>query len=335
MPVSGSPRSTQFVGGCRPAVRRGTDLHAWLYDVMPDGTSYPTWTGHPPKVVQPTTGLYVSVDAGGNIQARGHLRVPAAPGMAAEPVSVSLDEDTGHWQIRNRGRTNTLRIQPFGLRAVPLRPNATTAMPGTDVAVWIPVVPRGGRPDDRAEAFRLLILHAPEPPRGPGPTLDITGTKIRALTPEMHEAVIMFFGEYLSWPPLPTPHTRKESEVKEIAERYGLLAEKGPNWARNRNDVLAGSDGLFTSQSARWYQPLGGAVRSAGNYLPAFQRFIELGAVTGSMVCRWSKRQGVEPYLIMDERVLIALCDQALSLSGTWPRWCPPGPEEKFAPWCI
>jgi hypothetical protein len=41
----------------------------------------------------------------------------------------------------------------------------------------------------------------------------------------MHEVAIVFFGEYLSWPPAATPH------------------------------------GLFTSQSARWYQPLGGAVR--------------------------------------------------------------------------
>jgi len=54
------------------------------------------------------------------------------------------------------------------------------------------------------------------------------------------------------------------------------VAAAWPNWARNRNDVLVGSDGLFTSQSARWYQPLGGAVRNAGNHLSAFQRFIEL-----------------------------------------------------------
>lgn len=74
----------------------------------------------------------------------------------------------------------------------------------------------------------------------------------------------------------------------------------------------SGSDGLFTSQSARWYQPLGGAVRSAGNHLAAFQRFIELGAVTASMVCGWSKRQKVEPYLIMDESALIVLWDPAL-----------------------
>jgi hypothetical protein len=306
MPVPGSPRSTQVIGGSRPAVRYGPDLRAWLYDVRPDGTSRPTWTGHPAKVVRSTAALYVSVDLVIDTPDSTHLRVPAAPGMATEPVSVSPDEDTGHWKIRNRGQTNTLRIQPYGLRAVPLRPNATMAMPGTDVAVWIPIIPRGGRPDDRAEAFRLLILHAPEPPRGPGPTLNITETKIRALTPEMHEAVIMFFGEYLSWPPLPTPHVRKESEVQEIAERHGLLAEKGHNWARNRNAVLAGGpDGLFTSQSARWYQPLGGAARNAGNHLSAFQRFIELGAVTAPTVRRWAERQKVGPFLIMDESVLI------------------------------
>lgn len=306
MPVPGSPRSTQAIAGSRPAVRSGPDLRAWLYDVRPDGTSRPTWTGHPAKVVRSEATLYVSADLVADTPDRTHLRVPAAPGMATEPVSVSSDEDTGHWKIRNRGQTNTLRIQPYGLRAVPLRPNATMTMPGLDVAVWIPIIPRGGRPDDRAEAFRLLILHAPEPLRGPGPTLNITETKIRALTPEMREAVIVFFGEYLSWPPLPTPHVRKESEVREIAERCGLLAEKGPHWARNRNDVLAGGpDGLFTSRSARWYQPLGGAARNAGNHLSAFQRFIELGAVTAPMVRQWAKRQRVEPYLIMDDGVLI------------------------------
>jgi hypothetical protein len=306
MPAPGSPRSTQAIAGSRPAVRYGPDLRAWLYDVRPDGTSRPTWTGHPAKVVRSEATLYVSVDLVRDTPDRMHLRVPAAPGMATEPVSVSSDEDTGHWKIRNRGQTNTLRIQPYGLRAVPLRPNATMTMPGLDVAVWIPIIPRGGSPDDRTEAFRLLILHAPEPLRGSGPTLNITETKIRALTAEMCEAVIVFFGEYLSWPPLPTPHVRKESEVKEIAERYGLLAEKGPHWARNRNDVLAGGpDVLFTSPSARWYQPLGGAARSAGNHLSAFQRFIELGAVTAPMVRQWAKRQKVEPYLIMDEGVLI------------------------------
>jgi hypothetical protein len=156
-------------------------------------------------------------------------------------------------------------------------------------------------PDARAGSFRLLILHAPEPHRGPGPTQNITETKIRAFTPEMGEAVIMFFGEYLSWPPLPTPHVRKENEVKEIAERCGLSPEKAQKWARNHSDVLVG---LF-SQSARWYQPLGGAARSAGNYLPVFQRLIELGAVTAPMVRRWAMKQKVEPYLIMDENVLI------------------------------
>ncbi len=304
MSVPGSLRSTQFTGGSRPAVRHGPDLHAWLYDVTLNGTSRPTWTDRPAKVVPSTATLYVSVEAVSDTPASRHLQVPAAAGMATEPVSVSPDEDTGHWKIRNRGRTNTLRVQPYGLRAVPLRPNATMAMPGTDVAVWIPIIPSKRSPDARAESFRLLILHAPEPRRGPGPTLNITETKIRALTPEMHEAVIMFFGEYLSWPPLPTPHARKESEVKEIAERYGLPAEKAQKWARNRNDVLAGPDGLFT-QSARWYQPLGGAVRSAGNYLAAFQRFIELGAVTAPMVRRWAMNQKVEPYLIMDENVLV------------------------------
>ena len=45
--------------------------------------------------------------------------------------------------------------------------------------------------------------------------------------------------------------------------------------------------------------------RSAGNYLPVFQRLIELGAVTAPMVRRWAMKQKVEPYPIMDENVLI------------------------------
>jgi hypothetical protein len=304
MSVPGSPRSTQVIGGSRPANRHGSDLHAWLYDVALNGISRPTWTDRPVKVVPPTATLSVAIEAVSDTPASRHLQVPAAVGMATEPVWVCPDDDTGYWKIRNRGRTNTLRVQPYGLRAVPLRPNATTAMPGTDVAVWIPIVPSKGSPDPRAESFRLLILHAPEPRRGPGPTQNITETKIRALTSEMREAIIMFFGEYLSWPPLPTPHARKENEVKEIAERGGLSPEKAQKWARNRNDVLAGPDGLF-SQSARWYQPLGGAARSAGNYLPVFQRLIELGAVTAPMVRLWAMNQKVEPYLIMDENVLI------------------------------
>jgi hypothetical protein len=300
-PMPDVPRGpTHQVGGSRS-------------DVYPDGTSHPTWGGGRPgtgppsaRIVPPTANLRISAEEGGDSPGDKNLRVPVAVGMAMEPVTVSPDPDCGHWKIRNRGRTNTLRVQPYGLRAIPLRPHASMAMPGADVAVWIPVVPRGGNPDDRTETFRLLLLHAPEPLRMTGETHNITETKIRALTPKMREAVIMFFGEYLSWPPLPTPHVRQESEVNDIAQAHGLLArdKKGEHWARNRNDVISGREGMFiTSEAGRWYPPLGGAARSAGNYLPAFQRLIELGAVTSAMVRHWADQLGVEHYITIDENL--------------------------------
>lgn len=294
MPVPGSPRSTQVVGGSCLAVRHGPGLRAWLYDVALNGTSRPTWTDRPAKIVPSTATLYVSIEAVRDTRPVGTCRCPPRPEWPPNQSrsAPTRTPATGRSATAD-GRTNTLRVQPYGLRSVPLRPERDDGDARTDVAVWIPIVPSKGSPDARAESFRLLILHAPELRRGPGPTLNITETRIRALTPEMREAVITFFGEYLSWPPLPTPHARKENEVKEIAERCGLSPEKAQKWARNRNDVLAGPDGLF-SQSARWYQPLGGAARSAGNYLPVFQRLIELGAVTAPMVRRWAMNQKVE-----------------------------------------
>ncbi len=228
MPVPGSPRSTKVMGGSRPADRYGPDLHAWLYDVRPDGTSHPTWTDRVAKIVPSAATLHVSVEAVSDTTISRHLQIPAAVGMATEPVSVSPDGDSGHWKIRNRDRTNTLRVQPYELRAVPLRPNATMAMPGPDVAVWIPIVPPRGSPGYPAEAFRLLILHGLEPRRAPGPTLNITETQIRALTPEMREAIIMFFGEYLSWPPLPTPACPEGKQGQGDRRKVWSAGRKGP-----------------------------------------------------------------------------------------------------------
>jgi hypothetical protein len=304
---------TRSMGGSRSAFPpNGSELHAWLYNLRSDGTCHLTWNGYgsnkeslSAKIVPPTAMLRVSVDEIGDTPHSRHLRAPAAVGMAFEPVTVSPDPDTGHWKIRNHGRTNTLRVQPYGLRAVPLRPSASMAMPGADVAVWIPFVPHGSTPENRNEAFRLLILHAPEPVRAPGETRNITDTRIRALTEAMREAVIMFFGEYLTWPPLPTPHVRQESEVKDIAQSHNLLATKGAHWVRNRNEVLSGRDGMFiTSEAGRWYPPLGGSARSAGHYLPAFQRLVELGAVTSSMVRRWADQLNVEAYVSIDQNLL-------------------------------
>lgn len=296
------------VQGSRPTVPNGPPLYAWLYDVLLNGTCHPTWgekLSQGPKIVPSTATLRVSTEVGADSSQEKYLRVPTAVGMAIEPVAVSPDPDTGHWKIRNRGMTNNLRIQPYGLRAIPLRAAASMAMPGADVAVWIPVVRHDASPADRREAFRLLILHAPEPVRTRGVTLDVTSTRVRALTTAMQEAIIVFFGEFLSWPPLPTPHVRQESEIKRIAQAHGLLADKGEHWARNRNEVLSGADGLFTAEAGRWYPPLGGAVRSAGNYLPAFQRLIELGAVNSSMVRRWVEELRLESYLTIDGNLML------------------------------
>ena len=143
-------------------------LRAWLYDVDEYGTSRPTWPDdrQSMKTVSPGAILHVSVVSRRRPDSatRRYLKAPPAEGMASEPVTVSLDEETGYWTIRNSGRTNTLRVQQYGLPAVPLRPRAAIPMAGEDVAVWIPVVPRGPR-SRQSEAFRLLVLAGSEPLR--------------------------------------------------------------------------------------------------------------------------------------------------------------------------
>ena len=285
-------------------------LCAWLYDVDQYGTSRPTWPDdrQPMKNVPRGAILHVSASVGAaqDSPARRYLKAPPAEGMASEPVTVSLDEKTGYWTIRNSGRTNTLRVQQYGLPAVPLRPRAAMPMAGEDVAVWIPVVPRGLR-SRQSEAFRLLILAGIEPPREEPErehgmeTMLITAPR-RFLSPPTQEALIAYFGDHLSWPPLPAPHVRQQKEVEEIALRWGL--EKYPttqNWARNRHDVLAGKDGLFTA--ADWYPRLGGPGRTLSNHLAAFHRLVELRSITLSRVRRWSIEHYVEPYVIIDKQL--------------------------------
>jgi hypothetical protein len=285
-------------------------LRAWLYDVDQDGKSQPTWPDapQPMKIVTPDAVLHVSAstDSGHDSPTRRYLKAPPAEGMASEPVTVSLDAETGYWMIRNSGRTNTLRIQQYGLPAIPLRPRAAMPMTSQDVAVWIPVVPRGPRAR-QSEAFRLLILSAVEPARDEPQrasgmdTVLITGPR-HWLSPFTQEALVVYFGDHLSWPPLPAPHVRQQKEVEEIALRSGLVKQPTPqNWARNRHDVLAGKDGLFTA--ADWYPRLGGPGRTLANHLAAFQRLVELRSITLRRVQRWAAEHDVEPYVIIDRRL--------------------------------
>jgi hypothetical protein len=283
-------------------------LSAWLCDVDQQGKSRPTWPSieQSMKTVQAGAVLHVSVTSGQDSPTEKFLKAPSAEGMASEPVTVYLDAETGYWTIRNSGRTNTLRFQQYGLPAVPLRPRAAMPMTGQDVAVWIPVVPRDHWAA-QSEAFRLLILAAVETPaeqagRAPGMQTKLITAPRRYLSPLMQEALVAYFGDYLSWPPLPAPHVRQQKEVEDIAVQSGLLKEPTPEkWARNRHDVLAGKDGLFTA--AGWYPRLGGPGRSLANHLAAFYRLVELRSITLRWVRRWAVVYDVEPYVIIDEQL--------------------------------
>lgn len=289
-------------------------LRAWLYDVDQDGKSQPTWPNAPQPtktvpfdaVLHLSASASASADSGHDSPTRRYLKAPPAEGMASEPVTVSLDAETGYWMIRNSGRTNTLRVQQYGLPAVPLRPRAAMPMTGQDVAVWIPVVPRGPRAR-QSEAFRLLILSGAEPAREEPErargmdTVLITGPR-HYLSPFTQEALVAYFGDHLSWPPLPAPHVRQQKEVEEIALRSRLPKQPTvQNWARNRHDVLAGKDGLFTA--ADWYPRLGGPGRTLANHLAAFHRLVELRSITLHRVQRWAAEHDVEPYVIIDRRL--------------------------------
>jgi hypothetical protein len=170
------------------------------------------------------------------------------------------------------------------------------------VAVWIPVVPHG-MTSGQSESFRLLILSTgPEKQDGVGRTRLITAPR-RYLSEAKQEALIAYFGDHLSWPPLPAPHVRQQAEVERIAVQYGLAKAPTPErWARNRFDVLAGRDGLF--RDADWFPRLGGPDRTLANHLAAFYRLVELRTITLRRVCEWAKRHNVEPYTIIDSQLV-------------------------------
>ncbi|HEY0935153.1 MAG TPA: hypothetical protein VGD91_15585 [Trebonia sp.] len=278
-------------------------LRAWLYEVGPDGTSRPmgTSTGRSVVAVEPGGTLYVSVEGGQNTPTRKYLKAPPAVGMSTDPVTVGLDQRTGSWTIQNSGRTNTLRVQQYGLSAVPLRPQTSMPMAGRDVAVWIPVVPHGPGAGN-SESFRLLILAGPEKQEDTGMTKMITAPR-RYLSEPKQEALIAYFGPYLSWPPLPAPHVRQQAEVERIAAQYQLPKLPSPErWARNRFDVLGGRDGLF--RDADWFPRLGGPDRTLANHLAAFHRLVELRTITLRRVCEWAGKHDVRPYVLIDGQLV-------------------------------
>jgi len=170
-------------------------------------------------------------------------------------------------------------------------------MCGTDVAVWIPVKPRSLRRNENGEGFRLLILAARSPRRIPVRPSGSPFPRVNP-TPATQEALIAYFGSHLSWPPLPAPHVRQQSEVEDIARRHGLRRDQPvENWARNRHDVLAGPDGLF--KTADWYPNLGGKGRTLANHLGAFHRLVELGTIKllpGPAVGERARREAVRDH---------------------------------------
>jgi hypothetical protein len=110
---------------------------------------------------------------------------------------------------------------------------------------------------------------------------------------------VAYFGDHLSWPPLPAPHVRQQSEVAEIATREQLAKMPSiQNWARNRIEVLTGRDGLFTA--ADWYPKMGGKDRTIGDNLAAFYRLIELRTITRARVRRWAQEHDVRAYVMFD-----------------------------------
>jgi hypothetical protein len=265
-----------------------------VYDLNDKGQYFPP---SEPRTVRAATRLHVAAGS-----AEDGVILPLRPkaGMAVEPLMFEVDpRRSGNWLVRNNGHTNTLRIQPWGLRPFPLRPQTSVAMPCTDVAVWIPFLPRGAEPGDRGEAFRILIAHTPELPVTRGKTHDILGPKRRAFSDEQMEALLYYYGELFSWPPHPAPHVRSTAEL----ERAIPNPDKRFTDAKGR---LIDPYALFrTSKSKQrdWYPP-SGRPGSVETYPPAVERLVELGSLTLRLVWRSCDQLGVRDYVTIDEALI-------------------------------
>lgn len=276
-------------------------LRACLYDVDQNGKSSPTWpeSSERIKTVHPGRNLHVCVGDRQDSPFDSYLKIPSARGMAPEPIMVSLEAKTRHWIIRNSCRTNTLRFQQYGLLPISFLPQSPMPMTSENVAVWIPIAPRPSQAS-QTHSFRLLILSASLPDFASEQTPLITVPQ-RHLSPAVQEALIAYFGNHLSWPPLPAPHVRQEKEVRDIAHKTGL--QKPEHWARNRHDVLTSRDGLFTGDG--WYPREGAPKRSLPSHLSSFHRLVELRTITLDRVQRWTKEHKVTPYVTIDEKLLL------------------------------
>jgi len=293
MTIPFQPPPRRIVAGTAAAPHAPAPLTARVYDLNEDGQYY--WCSEPKTVKAP---------------ARLHVGASSAPdgvllplrtkdGMALEPILFEFDPDSRYWLVRNNGHTNALRIQPWGLRPFPLQPQTSVAMSSTDVAVWIPVMPRGAEPGHRGETFRIVVAHTPELPVTAGKTHNILAPKRKDFTDDQLESLLYFFGEMFSWPPHPAPHVRSTAELR----RTIIDPDSRFNDAKGR---LIDPYAMFrTSKSGQrdWYPP-SGRQGSAETYLPAVERLVELGSLTLTLVWYASVQLGVRDYVPIDENLV-------------------------------
>jgi hypothetical protein len=294
MPGRPPPPARRIMPATPAPGRAPGTLSARIYDIDEESQYFRTSEA---KTVPRGTRLHVAAAS-----ADDGITLPLRPkaGMAVEPVVFEVDSSgSGNWLVRNNGHTNSLRVQPWGLRPFPLRSQTTVAMPSTDIAVWIPILPRGAEPGGRGETFRVLVAHTSELPTAPGPTLNILDPKRKTFTDEQMEALLYYYGEMFSWPPHPAPHVRSAAELQRtVPQPDSRFAD-----AKGR---LIDPHALFrTSKSGKrdWYPP-SGRPGSVDAYLPAVERLVEIGSLTLRLVYSFCRKLGVRDYVNIDEALI-------------------------------
>jgi hypothetical protein len=91
-PVTPHPAAGAWGGG-QAGNEAPAALRAWLYEVMPDGTSHLMGprTGRPMAEIEAGATLCVSVEGGQDTPARKYLKAPPAEGTSSDPVTVIID----------------------------------------------------------------------------------------------------------------------------------------------------------------------------------------------------------------------------------------------------